>query len=132
MFTTANSDFTTEESLFSIRQNRMKPISRQRHPHFHFREIDRLMAPLRSPHPSPHHLSPHYKEGGLSDLQIKKNTSILFSKSSAVISDKFDIQMKNKNKDGPIDYLGRFDIFSKSDEDILHDLGDFSINLAHV
>ena len=61
-------DVATDKSLFLIRQNRNKPISRQRHPHFHFREIDRLMYPLKSPHPSPHHLSPRFSESFRSNL----------------------------------------------------------------
>ena len=61
-------EIATDKSLFLIRQNRQKPISRQRHPHFHFREIDRLMYPLKSPHPSPHHLSPRFSESFRSNL----------------------------------------------------------------
>ena len=66
---------TTEKSLFVVRQNRQKPISRQRHPHFHFREIDRLMYPLKSPHPSPHHLSPRFSKtfsSNLTSLNIQR------------------------------------------------------------
>ena len=59
---------TTEKSLSIIRQNRKRPISKQRHPHKHFREIDRLMYPLKSPHPSPHHLSPLFSESFRSNL----------------------------------------------------------------
>ena len=61
-------EIATEKSLVLIRQNKQKPISRQRHPHFHFREIDRLMYPLKSPHPSPHHLSPIFSETFRSNL----------------------------------------------------------------
>ena len=66
---------TTRKSLWIIRQNEKKPISRQRHPHIHFREIDRLMYPLKSPHPSPHHLSPIFNEAfrsNLTSLNIKQ------------------------------------------------------------
>ena len=59
---------TTEKSLWEIRRNEKKPISRERHPHIHFREIDRLMYPLKSPHPSPHHLSPVFNEAFRSNL----------------------------------------------------------------
>ena len=63
-----NGETTTEKSLFLVRQEKQNPISRQRHPHFHFREIDRLMYPLKSPHPSPHHLSPRFSETFRSNL----------------------------------------------------------------
>ena len=59
---------TTERPLWEIRRNEKKPISRERHPHIHFREIDRLMYPLKSPHPSPHHLSPVFNEAFRSNL----------------------------------------------------------------
>ena len=67
---------TTEQSLWVIRKNEKKPISRQRHPHIHFREIDRLMYPLKSPHPSPHHLSPVFNEAFRSNLTPLKNTEL--------------------------------------------------------
>ena len=63
----------TEQTLWEIRKNEKKPISRQRHPHIHFREIDRLMYPLKSPHPSPHHLSPVFNEAFRSNITPLKN-----------------------------------------------------------
>ena len=128
MFKGMNKELTTEDSLFSIRQNRMKPISKQRHPHIHFREVDRLMAPLRSPHPSPHHLSPHFMESHRSDVRTKRRENSTLRIHPLDNGDNPISPNKNASKAEQIDYEEIFHISKHTDEEILKILGDLSIN----
>ena len=110
-----NNQSSAQKSLWIIRRNEKKPISRQRHPHIHFREIDRLMYPLKSPHPSPHHLSPIFNEAFRSNL-----TSVYHQKHEKRVKNESSDEMKNNEHRNVTNNLEDVITQLKSNESVLN------------
>ena len=121
------------KDVFDAGQNRMKHVAKQGHPYPHFRGIEPLMWPLRNPHPSTHHLSPHFiKDLRMPNLQTDRpaNRTIVETHKSPNFDYKAGNENENSANNRQNDYLELFEILIHSKADnILSDMGDLSLNL---
>ena len=121
----------TNKEVFDTGQRRMQPVAKQGHPYPQFREIDPLMWPLRNPHPSTHHLSPHFiKDLRRPNVQMDRSANRTFVETPkrSNFDYKAGTEKENSANNRHNDYLEFFEILIHSKADILSEIGDLSLN----
>ena len=86
------------------------------------------MYPIRSPHPSPHHLSPHFKKNNRSKLHIKNSDESRFVISAFDHANESISKPNSTNRNEAMDVGENLNITKTLDEEILSDFGDLSLN----